>query len=122
MTAGFTEGRTVAADLILGCDGVHFTTRRLTLPEAPTPQCLPCASPQAFARLEQLREPRAEKIGALGRRIGDRKVPSMAWLDDRSRAAVPARGRPVAREHCIHRIDWHETVGRSALGEPPPQQ
>lgn len=38
VTAVFADGRTVTGDLVLGCDGVHSTTRRLALPTAPSPR------------------------------------------------------------------------------------
>jgi 2-polyprenyl-6-methoxyphenol hydroxylase-like FAD-dependent oxidoreductase len=52
----------------------------------------------AFTRFEQLRKPRADAIVAMGRRIGDRKIPSPGpGLDPRpAPTAVPADGRTTS--------------------------
>ncbi|MEX5305618.1 FAD-dependent monooxygenase [Kocuria sp. CPCC 205258] len=82
----------------------------MCLRDLPSPQ-------EAFARFEQLRKPRAERVVAMGRRIGDRKIPSpaAAWLRDRLLPLFLRLGARQAREQYAYRIDWHDTLG------PPPE-
>lgn len=66
----------------------------------------------AFATFEDLRKRRAEKVVAMGRRIGDRKVPSRgrAWLRDRLLPLFLRLGAGAAREQYRYQIDWDQTV------------
>jgi 2-polyprenyl-6-methoxyphenol hydroxylase-like FAD-dependent oxidoreductase len=66
----------------------------------------------AFATFSRLRKARAEKVVAMGRRIGDRKIPSarQAWVRDRLLPLFLRMGAGQAREQYRYRIDWDETV------------
>lgn len=66
----------------------------------------------AFARFEQLRKPRAQQIVAMGRRIGDRKVPSpgRARIRDRLLPLFLRMGARQAHQQYSYRIDWDHPV------------
>ena len=66
----------------------------------------------AFATFSHLRKRRAEKVVAMGRRIGDRKIPSrgQAWVRDRFLPLFLRMGAGQAREQYRYRIDWDEPV------------
>lgn len=68
--------------------------------------------PAAFATFESLRKERAQRIVALGRRIGDRKVPSAgkAWIRDRMLPLFLRMGAKQAAEQYRYRVDWHAPV------------
>lgn len=69
----------------------------------------------AFSTFERLRRPRAEQVVALGRRIGDRKIPSRGrgWVRDRMLPSFLRIGATQAAAQYGYRIDWDASV---ALG------
>jgi FAD-dependent urate hydroxylase len=115
--AVFADGSAVEADILIGCDGVHSTVRRLIDPGAPAPRYAGLINTGGFARGVGVEaEPGGYEM-CFGKRafFGYVAAPDgeVWWFANVPRRDEPARG-------ALSSIDWRERLVELFAGDESP--